>query len=34
MKFHRILQDCDLYDGKDKLILTANPRGLTIMLIC
>ena len=34
MKYHRITEDGEMYDGKGKLILNANSRGTTIMLIC
>lgn len=34
MKYHRITEDGDMFDAKGKQILTANSKGLTIMLVC
>jgi hypothetical protein len=34
MKFHRVSEDCDLFDEKGKLVLNANPKGYSIMIIC
>lgn len=33
MKFHKVNQDSDMFDGKGKLILNANTKGNTIMLV-
>lgn len=34
MKYHKITEDTDMYDGQGKVIFSANPKGMTIMLVC
>jgi hypothetical protein len=34
MRFHKVSEDCEIVDGKGKLMLKANPKGTTIMMIC
>ena len=33
IKYHRITEDGEMYDGKGKLLLNANTRGTTIMFV-
>lgn len=34
MKFHRITEDGEMFDGKGKQIVSANSKGTTIMMVC
>ena len=34
LKFYKLNQDGDVYDGQGDLKLQSNPRGMTIMLVC
>lgn len=33
IKYHRITEDGEMFDGKGKLILNSNARGTTIMFV-
>jgi len=34
LKFYKLNQDGEIYDGVGQLSLPSNPRGMTIMLVC
>ena len=34
LKFYKLNQDGEVYDGQGQMTLPSNPRGMTIMLVC